>query len=94
MTLRLVAEARECGTTIRLVGRMRSEDIDQVRAEIAASAALTALDLDELALADVDVIRFLVTAEREGIVLRHCPPFVREWMTREAQRLEEEAKPD
>ena len=94
MTLRLVAEASERGTTIRLVGRMRAEDIDQVRVEIAASAAPTALDLDELALTDVDVIRVLVTAEREGLVLRHCPPFIREWMAREVHRLEQEATPD
>jgi hypothetical protein len=86
MTLRIIAEVREGGTTIRLIGRMRAEHIEPVREEIAASRMPTALDLDEVTLADVDAIRFLVTAEREGIVLEHCAPFIREWITREANR--------
>ncbi len=83
MTLRIVADIREDGTTIRLIGHMRAEHVEHVRAEIAASRAPSALDLDELTLADVDAVRFLVTAERQGIVLQHCAPFIREWMARE-----------
>ena len=86
MTLRIVADVREDGTTIRLVGRMRAEHIEPVRAELAVSRAPTALDLDEVTLADVDAIRFLVTTEREGVALQHCAPFIREWITREANR--------
>ena len=86
MTLRIVADIREDGTTVRLIGRMRAEHVEHVSAEIAASRAPAALDLDELTLADVDAVRFLVTAERQGIVLQHCAPFIREWMSREADR--------
>ena len=59
MTLRIVPELREDGTTIRLIGRMRAEHVEHVRAELIASRTPTALDLDELRLADVDAIRFL-----------------------------------
>ena len=69
MTLRIVADVREDGTTIRLIGRMRAEHVEHVRAEIAAGRAPAALDLDEVTLADVDAVRFLVAAEREGITL-------------------------
>jgi len=86
MTLRIVADVREDGTTIRLIGRLRAEHVEHVRAEIGASRAPTALDLDEVTLADIDAVRFLVAAERRGIVLQHCAPFIREWMTREADR--------
>lgn len=86
MTLRIVTHAREDGTTIRLIGRMRAEHVDYVRAEIAACRAPMALDLDELTLADIVAVRFLAVAERQGIALRHCAPFIREWMTREAGR--------
>ena len=86
MTLRIVADIRDDGTTIRLIGHMRAEHVEHVRAEIAASRAPAALDLDELTLADVDAVRFLAAAEREGVVLRHCAPFIREWMSREADR--------
>ena len=85
MTLRIVAEVREDGTTIRLIGRMRAEHVEHVRAELAASRTPTALDLDELRLADVDAIRFLAAAEQQGVVLQHCAPFIREWMAREAE---------
>ncbi len=84
MTLRIVADVREDGTTIRLIGRMRAEHVEHVRAEIASSRAPTALDMDEVTLADVDAVRFLVSAERQGVVLQHCAPFIREWMVREA----------
>jgi len=53
--------------------------------QLAASRTPTALDLDELRLADVDAVRFLAAAERQGVVLRHCAPFIREWMAREAE---------
>jgi hypothetical protein len=86
MTLRIVADVGEDGTTIRLIGRMRAEHIAPVRAELAVSRAPTALDLNEVTLADVDAIRFLVTAERQGVALKHCAPFIREWMAREEVR--------
>jgi len=82
MTLRIVADVNEDQTTIRLIGHMQAVHIAHVRAEI-ASRAPAALDLDELTLADVDAVRFLATAERQGIVLQHCAPFIREWMSRE-----------
>jgi hypothetical protein len=83
MTLRIVAEVREDGSTIRLIGRMRAEHVEHVLAELAASRTPTVLDLDDLRLADVDAIRFLAAAERQGVVLQHCAPFIREWMARE-----------
>jgi len=86
MTLRIVADVNEDGTTIRLIGHMQAEHIAPVRAEMAASRVPTVLDLDEVTLADVEAVRFLVAAERQGIVLHHCAPFIREWMSREADR--------
>ena len=83
MTLRIVADVNEDGTTIRLIGHMRAEHIAHVRAGIAASHVPTVLDLDEVTLADVQAVRFLVAAEREGMVLHRCAPFIREWMSRE-----------
>jgi hypothetical protein len=84
MTLRIVADVNADGTTIRLIGHMQAEHIAHVRAEIAACRVPTVLDLDEVMLADVEAVRFLVAAERQGIVLHHCAPFIREWMSREA----------
>jgi hypothetical protein len=41
------------------------------------------LDLDEVTLVDVEVVRFLSDCEDGGIVLVHCPFFVRERIIRE-----------
>ena len=43
----------------------------------------TELDLDEVTLLDIDVVRFIADVERAGVVLSHCAPFIREWMPRE-----------
>ena len=86
MTLKIVADVNGNGTTIRLIGHMQAEHIAHVRAEIAASRVPTVLDLDDVTLADVEAIRFLVAAEREGVILHRCAPFIREWMNREADR--------
>jgi hypothetical protein len=86
MTLRIVADVSEDRTTIRLIGHMQAEHIAHVRAEIAVSGVPAVLDLDEVTLADLEAVRFLVAAERQGIVLHHCAPFIREWMNREADR--------
>ncbi len=40
-------------------------------------------DLGEVTLVNVEVIRFLSDCEDEGVVLVHCPPYVREWILRE-----------
>jgi hypothetical protein len=36
------------------------------------------LDLDEVTLVDVVVVRFLITCEAEGIELLHCAPYIPE----------------
>jgi hypothetical protein len=41
------------------------------------------LDLKDLVIADDDAIRFLCACERDGIVLRNCPRYIRAWKTRE-----------
>jgi len=64
---------------------MRAEHIEHARAELTNCRGATALDLNELTLADVEAVRFLV-GERSGSGVRHCAPFIREGMAREADR--------
>jgi hypothetical protein len=44
------------------------------------------LDLDQVTLVDVEVVRFLGTCEKEGTELLHCPPYIREWISREQRQ--------
>ena len=41
---------------------------------------------NEVTLVDVAVVRFLIACEAEGIELRHCAPYIREWMSMERSR--------
>jgi hypothetical protein len=41
------------------------------------------LDLEEITQVDLDSINFLRKCQAEGIELRHCSPYIREWIHRE-----------
>ncbi len=73
-------------TRIRLSGALRSEHLDQVKAEIERGGPRLALDLEELDLVDVEGVCFLNACEAEGISVLHCSPYIREWMIRERGR--------
>jgi hypothetical protein len=83
MTLRIDREGRR----IRLCGELRSQQLDQVEAEIESCEMSVVLDLRELALVDVESVRFLNSCEENGISVVDCPPFIREWMSRERSKL-------
>ena len=66
-------------------GRLDSENMSELKTLIAAEAEgqHIVLDLRELTLVDEDAVRLLKSCEAEGIELKNCPAFVREWITRE-----------
>jgi hypothetical protein len=39
-----------------------------------------ALDLGEVTLVDREAVEFLATLDAQGVGLRNCPKFIREWM--------------
>jgi hypothetical protein len=43
----------------------------------------TVLDLEEVTLVDLDVVRFLGAREAEGVELVNCSPCIRDWIFRE-----------
>ena len=74
---------------IRLSGEFRSEQLDQVKAEIELCESLAVLDLEELNLVDFEAVRFLNACEAMGIPVSHCSAHIREWMLRERSRPEQ-----
>ena len=71
-------------TVLRLVGRINAEHLDELSKLIAdAEPRVVKLDLSELTLVDLDVIRFLGDQERRGVELGKCSPYIREWIQRE-----------
>ena len=94
MTLRIEKTLKRDCTTVRLIGRVRAEDLQEVTRQLEGTGPGVVLQLDEVTLVDVDVVRFLNRAETEGVRLVNCPPYVREWMSREQNRSQDSGTGD
>jgi hypothetical protein len=81
--LRIEKNSDGCVTKVALMGRIQSNDIALVQSAINGACEHVVLDLGEVTLVDREVIRFLISREDSGVVLAHCPPYVREWILRE-----------
>jgi hypothetical protein len=68
-----------------LSGRMDEEDIPELETLIRSEpdGHGIVLDLKDLTLAGGDAISFLERSETDGITLKNCAGYVREWITRQ-----------
>jgi len=73
------------GAVFTVSGRMDTENVAELKTLISSEAdgRHIALDLRDLILADQDVVSFLRRCEADGIQLKNCPAYIREWITRE-----------
>jgi len=83
MTLRIAKRSDGARTVFKLSGRIRSGDIEGLRSHMGGHTVGIVLDLEEVTLVDVEVVRFLGMCEAEGVELVHCSPYIREWFLRE-----------
>ena len=83
MTLRMERFSGKCGTRIRLSGELRSQELDDLRAEIEHCGPGVILDLDEVDVVDIDAVRFLSASEARDVEVVNCLPYIREWMFQE-----------
>ena len=83
MTLRIERYADPGGTTIRLIGRMQAEHVSEVERQIEGSGTKVMLDLEEVTLVDLQVVRFLGACEASGIEILNCSPYISDWVARE-----------
>ena len=73
---------------VRISGDLRSEDLDQVKTEIERCGTSAVLDVEEVALVNLDGVQFLNRCEANGVAVLSCPAYIREWMSRERTRVE------
>jgi anti-anti-sigma regulatory factor len=85
MTLRIETTPGERPTTIKLIGRIETEHLSELRALLDAVGGNIVLDLSEVSLVNLDVVRFLITCATQGIQLLNCSAFIRKWIDRERQ---------
>ena len=82
--LRIEKETCDCVAILRLSGRIQSNRIACIREALnGQSAGRIVLDLSDVTMVDIEGVRFLLGCETEGVDVTQCPPWVREWMTRE-----------
>src|SRR5258708_37482845 len=83
MTLRIEKSLEGRKTIFRISGGIASEQLEELKAEMAGGGAAAGLDLEHVTLVDVEGGRFLSDFEGQGIELLHCSLYIREWIARE-----------
>ena len=81
-------ERRANGDVVFTVsGRLAADNVSELAALLAAETAgrNLVLDLKDVVLVDRAIVRFLRASERNGMTLRNCPPYIREWIAREQE---------
>jgi hypothetical protein len=58
--------------------------VDTLRGVLEQEAGALAVDLKNVSLVDREAVKLLVLSETNGTELRNCPPYIREWVTRES----------
>ena len=86
MTWRIDRVSTDRGLVLHISGRITRDDLDALRTALDDSSVV-AVELAELELVDRDGMKLLAVYEANGIELRYCPPYIREWITRERQQL-------
>ena len=62
---------------------MKAEHLAELETQIKESVAPVLLDLEELNLVDVQVVRFLGSCQAQGVTLANCSPYIRDWIAKE-----------
>jgi hypothetical protein len=59
------------------------EHLAELSAQLDAVGSNALLDLGEVSLVNLEVVRFLAISESRGIQLLNCPAYIRKWIDRE-----------
>ena len=82
MTFRIDRLSSEQGLVLYISGRLAEQDLGVVRNALDGSRVV-AIELGTVELVSRDAVKLLVRVEDEGIELRSCPAYIREWITNE-----------
>ena len=83
--MKVETDSNGARTTIRLIGRVSARDIEELTRQLQSEsrAIATIIDLREVTLVDLEVVRFLMVCEARGTRIENCPSYVRQWMIQE-----------
>ena len=85
--LRITKTRNNDEVVFKLSGRVDAENVGELENLFSAEASgrRIVLDLKDLTLVDQDVVSFFRRCEANGIQLRNCPAYIREWITGERE---------
>jgi anti-anti-sigma regulatory factor len=85
MTLRIDISDETDRVVFTLTGRIQAEQVSELQVLVKSDLPdhTLVVDLKEVKLVDRDAVRFLSEIEAQGVRLRNCSAFVREWISRE-----------
>lgn len=83
--MKIEKESHGGAVTIRMSGNFQREHITELKLQLEDRAPRMILDLKEVTLVDVDLVRFLAACQTSGIKIVHCSKYIREWISRERQ---------
>lgn len=84
MPYRIDRVSTDEGLILSVSGRLATEDLELIRMAL-DGRRLVAIELAEVELVSPDAVQLLVRAEAEGIELRSCPAYIREWIRNEQE---------
>jgi anti-anti-sigma regulatory factor len=85
--LRIERLSRKGDTHLTVSGQLNAENLAQLTGLVGSEAAgrRIVLDLKDLTVVDRDAVQFLAHCQADRISLKHCPPYVCEWIRRESK---------
>jgi hypothetical protein len=70
-------------TTLKISGRIRSRDVQEIENQIKVDHDAFTFDLQEVTIVDMEAVRFLGFCELRGVELVNCAQYIRDWISRE-----------
>ena len=64
-------------------GQVTGEDVDMLRNLLDQEKSAVAIDLKDVLLVDREAVKLLALRESNGVELRNCPAYIREWIKQE-----------
>jgi anti-anti-sigma regulatory factor len=83
VTLRIETTPGRTWTIIKLIGRIQTEQLSELRAQLDTIGGSIVLDLGEVSLVNVEGVQFLSACELQGTQLLNCPAYIRKWIDSE-----------
>jgi hypothetical protein len=71
---------------VRISGRVGAKNLDVLRS-VLEEGRIAAIDLKDVLLIDEDAVKLLIAAQANGIELRNCTAYIREWIAREMSQM-------